>query len=150
MKNRWCFDESFEAFACAEKTLSSSLSLIILDIDHLKTINDTFGHQTGDLVLVTVAQTILMTLRGEDIACRYGGDEIAIYLPNTILINAQHVAERIQQRLTTKSRDISDRKQGLPDITVSMGIAQLQEKESCESLFERADKAMYEIKNKKA
>ena len=90
----------------------------------------------------------MTTLRGEDVACRYGGDEIVALLPNTPLANALRVAERIRSMLNKKSRDLMDRHQQLPDITISVGIAQLEGNESRERLFARAEKALLEAKKK--
>lgn len=148
LKNRRYFDELFKVLAYTSKKAGSPLSIIIVDIDHFNRINTAFGRQTGDLVLAMVAQTVMTTLRGEDVACRYGGDEIVALLPNTPLANALRVAERIRSMLNKKSRDLMDRHQQLPDITISVGIAQLEGNESRERLFARAEKALLEAKKK--
>ena len=144
--NRLHFDEVFKILAEGAHGSEIQLSLMILDVDNLKLINDTFGHQVGDSVIITTAETVMTSLRSEDIPCRYGGDEIVILLPNTPLNNTGIVAGRIMQHLTRKSADLQDRIKNLQDVTLSIGVAQLGEDESPEHLFDRADRALYAAK----
>jgi len=116
-------------------------SLILVDIDYFKLINDTHGHQTGDQILIQVASIIKSSIRSNDIAARWGGEEIAIYLPNISSSTAVQIAERIRLRVETETS---------PKVTVSCGVSQWdadQEKISVESLFYRADMALYQSKN---
>ncbi|MBN3526043.1 sensor domain-containing diguanylate cyclase [Paenibacillus apiarius] len=116
-------------------------SLIIVDIDYFKQINDTYGHQTGDKILNQVSQIIRSSIRETDIAARWGGEEIAIYLPQLNVSQTIRVAERIRSRVANETN---------PQVTVSCGIAEWNwqdEKISVESLFYRADMALYQAKN---
>ncbi|MFB9279895.1 diguanylate cyclase domain-containing protein [Cohnella cellulosilytica] len=119
----------------------SSGSLIVVDIDHFKKINDTYGHQVGDDILIQVSQIIRTSIRDSDIAARWGGEELAIYLPLLSLEQAQRVAERIRQRVEAETK---------PQVTVSCGISEWRlqdDKISVETLFYKADMALYEAKH---
>ena len=100
------------------------LSLIMLDIDHFKTVNDQFGHLVGDKVIVEVARRIRKTLRRVDVACRYGGEEFAILLPETPLNQAAMVADRIWRMIGNKPAVSAELK---ISITVSIGVASYEE-----------------------
>jgi diguanylate cyclase (GGDEF)-like protein len=119
----------------------NSGSLIVVDIDHFKKINDTYGHQVGDDILIQVSGIIRSSIRDSDIAARWGGEELAIYLPLLGLEKTERVAERIRQRVETETN---------PQVTVSCGISEWRladEKVSVESLFYKADMALYEAKH---
>lgn len=120
------------------------LSVLVLDVDHLKEFNDTYGHAAGDLVLITVAQVMRQRLRTSDFATRSGGDEFVVILPDTNLEQARWAAERIRAGIYEHNFQLS---QG-PDVraTLSVGAAQHQGGESPERLLERADQAMYQAK----
>lgn len=123
------------------------ISSMMVDIDHFKNINDQFGHQAGDQVLVQVAQTIQNTLRTDDVLCRYGGEEFCILLPNTNLVAAQQVGERI--RLRIEKAEIKHEGK-IIHLTVSIGIADLENspKHSVMGLLGHADQALYTAKHK--
>lgn len=115
-------------------------SLIVVDIDHFKQINDTYGHQIGDKILRQVCEVIRTSIRDTDIAARWGGEELAIYLPQLTMNQTLRVAERIRLRVESETD---------PGVTVSCGIAEWNwddEKISVESLFYKADMALYEAK----
>jgi len=119
----------------------SSGSLIVVDIDHFKKINDSFGHQVGDDILIQVSQIIRTSIRDSDIAARWGGEELAIYLPLLSLEQTERVAERIRQRVEAETN---------PKVTVSCGISEWRlqdDKISVETLFYKADMALYEAKH---
>ncbi|WP_440110851.1 diguanylate cyclase [Paenibacillus sp. QZ-Y1] len=116
-------------------------SLIVVDIDQFKQVNDTFGHQTGDQVLKQVSDIVTSSVRPEDICARWGGEELAIYMPQIGTRQALEYAEVIRTRVAQETR---------PSVTVSSGIAEwnwMDEKISVESLFYRADMALYSAKN---
>jgi len=116
-------------------------TLILMDIDLFKNINDTYGHQIGDQTLRQVSGIIRTSIRDTDIAARWGGEELAIYLPQLGIEQTVRVAERIRSRIESETN---------PKVTVSCGISQWSwedEKISVESLFYRADMAMYEAKH---
>ncbi|XID95249.1 diguanylate cyclase domain-containing protein [Paenibacillaceae bacterium WGS1546] len=119
----------------------SSGSLIVVDIDHFKKINDTYGHQVGDDILIQVSEIIRTSIRDSDIAARWGGEELAIYLPLLSLEQTEKVAERIRQRVENETN---------PQVTVSCGISEWRladDRISVESLFYKADMALYEAKH---
>lgn len=144
--NRRKFNEiSFREFIRAKRN-KTPLSIIIMDLDHFKTINDTYGHATGDDVLKTVAKSISASLRSLDIFARYGGEEFIICLPETSIIAAQKVAERI--RLCINERVFHDEQNNVFKISLSLGVAQIKEfSETIEDAIRDADKALYEAKN---
>lgn len=116
-------------------------SLIVVDIDQFKQVNDTFGHQRGDKILKQVSSIVKTSIRQSDIAARWGGEELAVYLPGLGIEQALQVAERIRVRVA----DETD-----PRVTVSCGISEwnwMHDRISVESLFYRADMALYEAKN---
>jgi two-component system cell cycle response regulator len=122
------------------------LGLLMLDIDHFKALNDAHGHQAGDEVLKQIAQIIQESLRQElDVACRYGGEEFVVILPNTDVTGALVVAERIRQRCQSQTFDSPA---GHLRVTLSGGIALMSSRDRIEGpeLLARADKALYQAK----
>ncbi len=117
-------------------------SLILIDIDYFKTVNDTFGHQVGDEVLIQVSDLIRHSIRDSDIAARWGGEELAVYLPRVDKATAHSVAERIRECVEQETS---------PRVTISCGLAkwnrELDVNLSVEALFHQADIALYEAKN---
>jgi diguanylate cyclase (GGDEF)-like protein len=116
-------------------------SLIVVDIDHFKQINDTYGHQIGDQILRQVCEVIRTSIRETDIAARWGGEELAIYFPQLTKSQTLRVAERIRSRVEIETN---------PGVTVSCGISEWNwddDKISVESLFYKADMALYQAKN---
>ncbi|TQV87209.1 GGDEF domain-containing response regulator [Aliikangiella coralliicola] len=118
----------------------SPLSLLMLDIDHFKVINDQYGHQTGDRVLKSVAKVIQKQCRQEDSVARFGGEEFVILMPHCDMDQAKEKAENIRQSLIKlRPFDI--------EVTVSIGVAELSSKsEKFEALLSRADSAVYQAK----
>ncbi|WP_343837584.1 sensor domain-containing diguanylate cyclase [Salinibacillus aidingensis] len=116
-------------------------TFILMDIDNFKQINDQYGHDTGDEIICQVAEIIRKNIRANDIAARWGGEELAIYLPNTTMKEAQHVAERLVHTVSEKT---------YPKVTISCGVSYWDDKIHGEtkSLFLRADKALYLAKEK--
>ena len=122
------------------------LSLILLDLDHFKRINDTYGHQAGDLVLRAVAKTVTETMRKEDIFARYGGEEFALLLRSTDLDHAFIVAERTRRAI--EGMEVTHNGRRIP-CTTSVGLAQLTtEMQRPEDLVEAADERLYQAKRK--
>lgn len=117
-------------------------SLILIDIDYFKTVNDTFGHQVGDEVLIQVSNLIRHSIRDSDIAARWGGEELAVYLPRVDKNTAHSVAERIRECVEQETS---------PQVTISCGLAkwsrEMDVNLSVEALFHQADIALYEAKN---
>ena len=121
------------------------LSVMMLDIDHFKKINDTYGHLAGDFVLKEVAKIIKSTIRKSDACGRFGGEEFLIILPNTKLSGAMKLAERIRENIQNHQFVFQEHK---ITITVSIGITSVSKNDSIFSIIERADEALYEAKHK--
>ena len=126
-----------------ELRFKRSLSAILFDIDHLKQINDTYGHLVGDQILAGVSTQCLAELRQVDLLSRYGGDEFLALLSETELADAQPVAERLCSRIAELSFPAGD---GLLKITISAGVAVIKEGDTLETLIERADQVLYKAK----
>ncbi len=140
LKNRGAFEERLQEEVARARRHGHALSLILIDIDHFKSYNDTFGHPKGDEVLRNVGRLLQHLMRDTDFAARYGGEEFAIILPNTDREGAQQVAERL--RHTIESATWDDRA-----ITASVGAATFsREIDRPELLLEHADKALYKSK----
>ncbi|HET8869833.1 MAG TPA: GGDEF domain-containing protein [Aquabacterium sp.] len=119
-------------------------SIIMVDIDHFKRINDTYGHLAGDAVLKVVAHALTKTLRATDICARYGGEEFVIVLEHTLADQGVHCAERLRALVASAQFE------GLPvdfRVTVSLGVTEHLEAEPIECTLERADKALYRAKH---
>jgi len=122
-----------------------SLSVMMLDIDHFKLVNDRYGHQIGDQVLTTVAEIILQTIREVDVAGRIGGEEFAIILPETGLVDAAEVAERIRASVQT-NQQVSAGESPIP-VTISIGVAMSSTpSDDIEQLLNTADQLLYNAK----
>ena len=122
------------------------LSLIFIDIDKFKAVNDTYGHMIGDQALLLIAQKMQNSLRSQDTAYRFAGDEFTIILPETTAENAKFVADRIKAEMEKESLIIRDKEIAI--ITVSIGIAEYQKNEKKEQFVHRADVTMYEAKKR--
>lgn len=136
-----------EGFRRFKKEISHSsreklpLSVILIDIDFFKQVNDNFGHQVGDEVIKMIAATLVAILRDYDIICRYGGEEYLIVLPTTGLVKALETAERI--RKVVEEEVVCTDNGAEIRITVSSGVSSLQPTDSIDSLIYRADNALY-------
>jgi len=120
--------------------------IAMADIDLFKTVNDTFGHLTGDIVLRQVAITLSQKLRKYDSVCRYGGEEFIFSLPNTTLAKALEILNRIRIDIQNSSISFGDGQ--TTSVTCSFGVAEFSTKESLESMLIKADQAMYLSKEK--
>ncbi len=127
------------------KRYGGNLSLIMVDLDCLKTINDDLGHRAGDAALLHVAEQILLCVRETDIAARYGGDEFAIILPNTSLSDALIVAQRLLKMVNEKVVNYDKHE---IKASISIGLSQYQEHYSTEEFMREADTALLDAKNK--
>ncbi|MEN6459182.1 MAG: diguanylate cyclase [Thermoguttaceae bacterium] len=119
------------------------MSFIMADLDHFKDINDRFGHQVGDKLLQETAAALAGQCRQTDLPARYGGEELAIVVPDEIAENAAHLAERCRRKIEKSCVVVHN---GLAQITASFGIADSRGLESPEALIQRADEALYRAK----
>ena len=144
--NRKSFDDGIlKAFSSAEA--GEPLCLMLVDIDHFKRFNDTWGHQTGDQVLRLVAMTLKSNLKGKDMAARYGGEEFAAILPETDLEGAVIVADNIRKAVQAKELLKRSTNEKLGRITASFGVAVYHPGDTPSSLIDRADRCLYAAKH---
>ncbi|MGF1543636.1 MAG: PleD family two-component system response regulator [Parvularculaceae bacterium] len=125
------------------------LAIMVLDLDHFKSINDTYGHDAGDKVLQEFAERIRNSVRGIDLACRYGGEEFLVAMPDTDLKFAEVVAERLRQEVANHPVVLNGGRDEI-NVTVSIGIASSEEgpkDDTSQKLIKRADEALYLAKN---
>jgi two-component system cell cycle response regulator len=119
------------------------LSVLIIDIDHFKAINDTYGHDAGDDVLREFCDRLRTCIRGIDLACRYGGEEFVVVMPDTDLGVASKVAERIRRRIAGEPFAIERGSRGV-EVTISIGLAGREgPQDTSASIMKRADAALY-------
>jgi len=142
--NRLAFDETLAREVELARRARRPLSLVVLDVDHFKRINDQYGHDAGDAILRCIAATAQRCCRASDMVFRYGGEEFVLLLGNTEQMGACRLAERLRRQVA--------RSQCLYDgvtlrATVSLGVAAWREGEDGEHLFRRADEALYQAKS---
>ena len=143
LMNRRFIDDALQDAASESISDGQSLSILMLDVDHFKRFNDTYGHQLGDIVLKQVARCLTASIKGQDIAGRYGGEEFMIILPDTDLDGAISVGQQILTSVASKRIVRKSSGQSLGQITLSAGAATLAEGETVASLSVRADDALY-------
>lgn len=138
--NRGSIQRAMETALIKRNAQKNAVSVILLDIDHFKSVNDTFGHDVGDMVIQSVAEILRDVVRGDDVAGRWGGEEFLCILPGADINDALIVAERIRARV---ERQINVPRQ----ITISAGIASNFRGEKLNAIIKRADEALYVSKN---
>jgi len=142
------FSEKLETELTRSKRFDLIMSLIVLDIDLFKQINDTYGHQIGDWALREVSRVIRTSLRQTDVPCRYGGDEMVIMLPRTTDEEAKIIAQRLKSRINEIAIPSRYTEGERVTLSVSQGIASFpQDGRDVAELFEKADQALYWVKN---
>jgi diguanylate cyclase len=122
------------------------VSLLMIDIDHFKRFNDEFGHLMGDSVLSLVGAILKQSVKGQDVAARFGGEEFAIILPDTSLKNACTLAEQLRQKIMNRELKVRSSGLELGALTISVGVASSRPGERPRTLIERADACLYEAK----
>ena len=143
---RSAFIEAATASIDTAREARQAVSLLIIDVDHFKLINDTYGHLQGDDVLVEVADILRKNLRGYDVPARYAGDEFVALLPDTPVEGARDVADRICAAVRGHSFRLRDRP-GTAAVTVSIGVASFSEHGAdYDAVFNSADRALYQVK----
>lgn len=144
--NRKKFDITMDAEILSARAEGDPMCLLLTDIDHFKKFNDTHGHQTGDQVLRLVAAILSQNVKGRDLAARYGGEEFAIILPKTALANAFEVAEQIRKAVAKKELIKKSTGEVIGRVTLSLGVAELNSKDTIKSIIARADECLYAAK----
>jgi len=144
--NRKYFDRSIDAAVQNALANHEPLSLLMFDIDHFKSFNDSYGHLTGDQVLRLVGMSLKQTIKGQDITARYGGEEFAVVLPNTALRQALTVADHIRRAVMAKELKKKSTGEILGRVTISVGVSMLKSGDNTDSLIERADACLYAAK----
>jgi len=147
LANRKSFDKHLRNSILDASDEGTALTLLMLDIDHFKNFNDNYGHQIGDQVLRLVARTLIDGVKGRDLAARYGGEEFSIILPATSLQAGVAVANSLRRAVESKEVVNRTTEETLGRITLSIGVAQLEEDERLVDLIERADAALYTAKH---
>jgi len=142
--NRRYFFEIGHSECKRTRRYKAKFAMLMIDIDHFKNINDSYGHAAGDAVLKTVAQTFRKGLRDVDIAARIGGEEFAILMPNTDIEGAKIVAERLRRSVESSSVEYEEK---VLKITISIGISDCSNVNSIDEMLKNADDALYVAKN---
>lgn len=143
--NRRYFETHLAALVTDAANRGRPLALMILDIDHFKGVNDTYGHGAGDEVLKGFAERIRRVVRTSDLICRLGGEEFVVVMPDTALEIAAKVAERVRSEIERNRFRIAEDGRAIK-VTVSIGLAERGRESEPESLFRRADRALYRSK----
>lgn len=141
--NRSAFDSAMEKELCSFQRHQSDFSLMIIDIDHFKQVNDTYGHIAGDKVLYSVAQTIQKTIRRSDEVFRYGGEEFVVILSNTKQGGARFIAERVRKEI----EKLCVPEHQAINVTASLGISSSELMRDVSKTLEHADNALYQAKD---
>lgn len=139
--NRYSLMKIFSSEIARSHRYNTPLSIIMVDIDFFKKVNDTYGHKAGDTVLISLANLMKKNLRDIDILGRYGGEEFLIILPNTPLDDSKKFADRLRQEVDGFIFDT------VGNITISIGLAELKANENFDELFTRVDNLLYKSKN---
>ena len=145
--NRKYFDDGLQSAMADARETGEPLCLLLVDIDHFKRFNDTYGHQTGDQVLRLVAMTLKSNIKGKDVVARYGGEEFAAILPSTDLEGAVILADNIRKAIQAKELLKRSTNEKLGRITASFGVAIFQSDDLPSSFIERADRCLYAAKH---
>ncbi len=142
--NRGTFDKALNSLL--EKNEQQESCLALLDLDHFKQVNDNFGHLIGDNVLKFTAKLLQKYADPEHHIARYGGEELAIIMPNTSTDHAREIAEKIRTTLANSRLKKKNSSESIGQITVSIGISKLHQGDTAENLIQRADTALYRAK----
>lgn len=141
--NRRGFDRALAALESGANRDQPPFSLVMIDIDHFKRVNDNFGHLTGDRVIQGIAALLRACVKGNDTLARYGGEEFAVLLPATTMTGALTVAEQIRSTIQRARIRRMNSEEVVTQLTVSAGVGQFRRGEEVEQLVQRTDSALY-------
>ncbi len=144
--NRRALEQIVSELHEAYQETGDTFSLIVLDLDQFKSVNDAYGHAVGDAVLCKVARSLQDNLKGRDFPARHGGEEFTVVLPNTPLGPATVVANQLREALGSKRLRIAETDEDLGSVTASLGVAEIRSDDAEQSIFERANKALESAK----
>jgi diguanylate cyclase len=144
--NRKYFDRMIDMTVQTALANSQPLSLLMFDIDHFKSFNDSYGHLTGDQVLRLVGLSLKHVIKGQEVTARYGGEEFAVVLPNTALRQALTVADHIRRTVMAKELKKKSTGEILGRVTISVGVSMLKPGDDTDALIGRADACLYAAK----
>ncbi len=144
--NRRALEQIVSELHQAYRETGDTFSLIVLDLDQFKSVNDTYGHAVGDAVLCKVARSLQDNLKGRDFPARHAGEEFTVVLPNTPVGPATVVADHLRVALSSKRLRIAETDEDLGSITASFGVAEIRSDDTEHSLFKRANKALESAK----
>ncbi len=146
--NRKAFDIEIDATILAARNSREPFSLLMLDIDHFKLFNDTYGHLVGDKVLRYVATLLKRNIKGRDFVARFGGEEFMIILPATNINGAMVISEQIREAISSGTLTAKDNDVSYGKLTLSIGVTQFRASDLSEVLIDRTDKALYLAKER--
>jgi diguanylate cyclase len=146
LSNRKYFDQALSKALAEAAAGGRPFALAMVDIDHFKAFNDTFGHLTGDQVLRLVAQCIKQNVKGQDTPARYGGEEFGVIFPNTAVPHAMTVADQVRRAVMNKELMKRSTSESLGRVTISIGVAGSQPGDTMQTIIERADACLYAAK----
>jgi len=145
--NRKAFDRHIQALISKNASAHTSFAVLMVDIDNFKDVNDSYGHQTGDRVLLALADKCSSNIRSEDFIARYGGDEFIVVLANASLRDAGQKAKKLRKTISGTRYSLEDIKAGHTlSITVSIGVSIYRTGDSLKTITDRADQALYVAK----
>ncbi len=144
LRNRRWLDEMFPRQLERATRTNQPASLLLIDVDYFKDINDTHGHDVGDAVLRRLADQLAANVRPQDMVARYGGEEFAVFLPGVDVQSARSMAERLRKIIDSPRADVGD--EIAPPATVSIGVASRLEHDTLGELLRRADQSLYRAK----
>lgn len=144
--NRKGFSQKINSVLSTENALTDSRCVLMVDIDHFKRVNDTYGHLVGDKVIQFVAATLKKQVKGKDTVARFGGEEYVVLLPETTLSGAESVADNIRTVIEKTRIKRMDTGEPIGQVTVSVGVARYINGESVDEFLNRADAALYKSK----